>query len=43
MKKIQKKKAAMRAEAERNKREGEEYEAPSNLLERERDEDLLFD
>jgi len=43
MKKIQKKKAQMRAEAERNKREGDEYEAPSNLLDRERDEDLLFD
>jgi len=43
MKKIQKKKAAMRAEAERNKKEGEEYETPSNMLDRERDEDLLFD
>lgn len=43
MKKIQKKKAQMRAEAERNKKAGEEYEAPSNMLDRERDEDLLFD
>lgn len=43
MKKIQKKKAQMRAEAERNKREGEDYDQPSSLLDRERDEDLLFD
>lgn len=43
MKKIQKKKAQMRAEAERNKKEGEEYETPSNMLDRQRDEDLLFD
>jgi V-type H+-transporting ATPase subunit D len=43
MKKIQKKKAQMRAEAERNKKEGDEYETPSNLLDRARDEDLLFD
>lgn len=44
MKKIQKKKAAMRAEAERNKKEGEEeYEQAGSLLDRERDEDILFD
>jgi len=34
----------MRAEAERNKKEGEdEYEQAGSLLDRERDEDILFD